>query len=133
MSADCLSEVASQSRISGAGQHSFQLFPSKKQISASQFFYLHQSALTMSARILGLKATDVKKTNTNKKAAQLGFIQYFMETLQISWKHHNHIPGIYYTFHCCHISEQNKAPCSMLWYRTIKQASLPGLLKYIII
>lgn len=45
-----LSEGASQSRISGAEQHSFQLFPSKKQISASQVFHLHQSAQTTSTK-----------------------------------------------------------------------------------
>lgn len=74
-----LAEVASQSRISGAGQHSFQLFPSKKGISASQVFHLHQSAQTTSARIPGLKSTDEKKpTQTRKQPRWVLF--------SISWK-----------------------------------------------
>lgn len=118
-----LSEVASQSRISGAGQHSFQLFPSKRQISASQIFHLHQSAQTTSARILRLKSTDVKKTAQTRK--QPSWVLF-----SISWKHYKSQSHSRYSSHCFHIYEQNKTPSCMLWYQTVKQAFFSGILKY---
>lgn len=76
-----LSLPKSQSRINGPGQHSFQLFPFKEWISASQVFYLHQFAQTTSARIPGLKFTDMKETTqTGKQPSWVLF--------SISWKHY---------------------------------------------
>lgn len=71
---------------------------------------------------LGLKSTE--KNQHKQESSPVGFYSVFHRNIT----NHNHILGIYYMFQCFHISEQNKTPCCMLWYRTIKQASL--LLKY---
>lgn len=115
----------SRSRISGAGQHSFQLFPSKKQISASQVFH-HINLLRPCQQECPGSSLLMWKNQHKQESNPVGFYSVFHRNIT----NHNHILGIYYMFQCFDISEQNKTPSCMLRYRTVKQASLPGILKY---
>lgn len=120
------SEVASQSRISGAGQHSFQLFPSKKGISASQVSFTCTSLLRPCQQEYLGTSLQTWKNQHKQESSPVGLYSVFHGNIT----NYNCILGIYYMFHCFHISEQNKTPSCMLRYRTVKQASLPGILKY---
>lgn len=68
----------------------------------------------------------MRKNQHKQESSPGGFCSVFHGNVT----HHNHILGIYYMFHCFHISEQNKTPSCMLWYQTVQKASLPDILKY---
>lgn len=83
--------------------------PQERDFCQSSVFHLHQSAQTVSARALGLKSTDVKKTTQTRKQSTFGVFLVFHGNITS----YDHILGIYYIFYCFHLSEQNKIPrCS---------------------